>query len=297
MTADSSLMPNDKQHLIGEGMNDQGLSFSLQWLNNTSSAPVGNDDSKILSIADFGYWVLGNFKNTAEVKAAIQSGNTQFWVPIVKALDPVNPLPQHYAIFDKKGAGIVVEITNGKVNVYDNTVNTMTNGPEFPWQLTNLNNYTFTNVDKNTGQLGSLKLATQDAGIALSALPSAQTATGRFVKAAFYANYVRKAKTPDEAITTLGHIMNNFDRPYDLTVDGSGGKGDGVRTGSSDSSEITLFTVMNDLSRNLFYLRTIKSLNWSVVDMNKLKDIKQAKSVSMYDIDKPGADIFSLFYK
>jgi len=293
----TAIVPGDKQPFIGEGMNDQGLSYSVQWLNGTSSPTVGGDNTKILSVADFGYWILGNFKNVSEVKSAISSGNTEFWVPIVKAFDPNNPLPQHYAIFDKKGNGIVIEFTNGKINVYDNPVNALTNGPDFPWHIQNLNNYTFTNVDKNTGQLGKLKLATQDAGIALTSLPSAETSQGRFVKAAFYANYVRKAKNPDEAIVTLGHIMNNFDRPYDLTVDGNGAKAEGVRNSSSNSSEVTLFTVMNDLSRNLFYLRTINSLNWAIVDMNKLKDIKQVKSINMYDIDKPGADIFSLFYK
>ena len=90
--------------------------------------------------------------------------------------------------------------------------------------------------------------------------------------------------------------MNNFDRPYDLTVDGAGGMGDGPRS-KKTSSEITAWTVMNDLSRNLFYVRSVNALNWSVIDINKLKDVNQVKSVSSYDIDKAGADVFSLFYK
>ena len=96
-------------------------------------------------------------------------------------------------------------------------------------------------------------------------------------------------------MTTLAHIMNNFDRPYDLTVDGAGGTGDGVRT-RPRSSEVTIWTVVKDLSRGLFYVRSINAMNWSVVDMNKLKDIKQVKSISAYDVDKAGADAFKLFY-
>jgi len=107
---------------------------------------------------------------------------------------------------------------------------------------------------------------------------------------------VRKAKTPDEAIITLGHIMNNFDRPYDLSIDGGGGMGDGTR-GKTKTSEVTEWTVMNDLSRNLYYVRSINAMNWSVVDMNKLKDLKKIKSVSTYEVDKAGADAFTLFYK
>ena len=54
---------------------------------------------------------------------------------------------------------------------------------------------------------------------------------------------------------------------------------------------------MADLSRNLYYVRSINALNWSVIDINKLKDVKQIKSVSSYDVNKAGADAFNLFYK
>lgn len=293
MTA--TVLPKAKQASVVQGSNDQGLSFSSNELNNSSAPPVGNDPAKILSVSDLGFWILGNFKTTAEVKAAMTNGGTDFWLPNIPLFDNV-ALPQHYAVHDKKGGAIVIEFYKGKVNVYDNPVGVLTNGPEFPWHLENLNNYTFTNVDKNSGQLGKLKLATSDAGIALAGLPSAQTATGRFVKAAFYANYVRKGKTPDEAINILGHILNNFDRPYDLTVDAAGGAGDGPR-GNKQSSESTTWMVMHDLAQNRSYVRTINALNWSVIDMNQLKDLKTMKSVSLFDVDKAGANAFTLFLK
>lgn len=288
------VLPSAKQVAFVEGINDQGVSFSANWLNGTESPAVGQDDARILAASDFGAWVLGNFKSVEEVKEAMGNGQTEIWVPVTP-IDSEAPLPLHYAINDKTGNSIVVEFTNGKANVYDNPVGVLTNGPEFPWHLKNLQNYTFTNVDKNTGQLGKLQLATQDGGIALTALPSAMTSQGRFVKAAFYANYVRKAKTPDEAVVTLAHLMNNFDRPYDLTVDEAGGSGDGVR-GSGTSSEVTVWTTLQDLSRNLLYFRSINAMNWSVVDMSKLKDVKEVKSVSTFDVDKAGADSFKLFY-
>ena len=295
MTA--QVIPTAKQITFADGMNDQGLSMKVNWFSATTAIPVDKDVSKLLAITDFGSWVLGSFKSAAELKAAIASNQTAFWLPIVKEFSS-NPFPMHYAIVDKSGANVVVEISNGKMNVYDNPVGVMTNGPDFPWHLQNLSNYTFTNVDKNTGQLGKLKLATQDSGIALTALPSAQTSQGRFVKAAFYSNYVRKAKSADDAMITLAHIMNNFDRPYDLTVDEPGRGGDGpVYRGKGFTSEVTVWTTMSDLSRNQYYVRSINAMNFAMVDMNKLKNIKQMKSVSTYDVDKSGADIFSLFYK
>jgi choloylglycine hydrolase len=288
-------IPDAKFQAVFQGTNDQGLGFSSNTLTNSSAPPVGNDPSKILSVGDLGTWILASFKNVPEVKAAMLSGETEFWLPLVP--DFGNTLYQeHFAIFDKTGGAIVIEFKNNKVNVYDNPVNVMTNQPEFPWHLENLNNYPFSNLNRTNGQFGKLKVASTDAGDAMASIPSAQTSAGRFVKAAYYSQYVRKAKTPDEAIVTLGHIMNNFDRCYDATIDGAGAVGDGPG-GDTQSTEISWVMTMHDLSRNLFYIRTVNALNWSVIDMNKLKDITEVKTIFAYDVDQIGADAFTLFYK
>lgn len=285
----------DAQPFMIDGMNDQGLSLAANAYIDSISPYGEAEDSKMLSGNDFGTWVLGNFQTVEQVKKALKSGEIQFWLPRMPFLGNLVD-PMHYAIHDKKGNGIVVEFEGGQTKVYENPVNVLTNGPSFPWQLENLNNYTFNNVNQNTGQLGKLKLETADSGIALSALPSAQTSQGRFVKAAFYVNYVTKGKTPDEAINQLAHIMNNFDRPDGLTVDLGGGIGDGPRSKSA-SSEVTSYTVMKDLARGQYYVRSINAMNWSIVDMTKIPNLKQTKSVSSYDIDKAGANVYTLFQK
>lgn len=285
-------IPNAKQPTLVDAMNERGLTVSGNAQGDLKTPPLGNDPTKILSAADLVAWILGNFEKVSEVKEAL-SADIELWLPTLPLFDNA-PFPVHYGVWDQSGEGIVIELLNGKLNIHDNPVGALTNGPEFPWHLTNLINYTQSNVDRNTSQFGKLKVTTPDAGIALAILPSSQTAIGRFVKAAFYVNYVRKAKTPDEAIQTIGHIMNNFDRPNDLSVDegsagGDGGGGDGI------SSEVTNYTVMNDLSRNLYYVRSINALNWTVVDFNKIKNIKKIKSLNTYDVNKLGNDATSYF--
>lgn len=288
-----SILAVGKHPNFTEAMNDQGLTISQNGMGNSSLAPVGNDNSKILAASDFSAWVLGSFKNVAETKAALGNDEIELWLPTIEAMGPF-PFPVHYAIWDKSGAGIVVEFMNGKTNVYDNPVNVLANYPEFPWHLENLNNYTFTNEDKNEGKIGSLNLSTPDSGIALTALPSSQTSQGRFVRAAFYANYVRKANSADAAIVTLGHIMNNFDRPYDLTTDTGGGMADGPRA-SGISTEYSSYTVLNDLAGKRFFYRGIDALNWIMIDMNDLAKIKQTKLVPTAAVNKAGIDVTNLF--
>ena len=90
--------------------------------------------------------------------------------------------------------------------------------------------------------------------------------------------------------------MNNFDRPYDLTVDGAGSVGDGPGD-DSQSTEVSYVLFLHDLSRNLFYVRSINAMNWSVIDINKLRDIKEIKSINSYEVNQLGADAFTQFYQ
>jgi choloylglycine hydrolase len=58
-----------------------------------------------------------------------------------------------------------------------------------------------------------------DSGVATTGLPASNTSVGHFVRGAFYAQYTEKASTPDRAMTTLAHGMNNVDRPCGGTID------------------------------------------------------------------------------
>lgn len=286
--APTAMIPGGHQPMMVEATNDQGLSVSTNQLNDSRTPDgLGTDKAKQLAATDLANYVLGSFATVAEAKAALTSGAVQVWLPKLPFAGNVE-MPFHYIFFDKTGEGIVVELLNGKMNVHDNPVGVATNGPDFPWHLANLNNYAFlSNVDKDTGQFGKLKVTVPDSGAALAALPSSQLSWGRFVKAAYYTTYVRKAKTPDDAVRTLGHILNNFDRPYDLSVDEPGNAGDGPAMWDT-STEVTVFTWMNDKARNRYYLRTIDAINFTPFDMNKLAVLKKTVSVPFTEIsDQP----------
>ena len=273
------IFPGANQDTMVEGINNQGLSINSNEFNNSKApAALGDDNRKILAATDFAMWVLGNFQSVSQVKQALLAGEVKIWLPKVPFLGNA-AMPIHYAIFDKTGAGIVIEYSKGQQKIYDNEVGVMTNIPDFSWHLQNLNNYAFLrNIDRNQGKFNNFKVSAPDSGNALAGLPSDQTSAGRFVKAAYYTNFVRKAKTPDDAIITLAHIMNNFDRPYDLSIDPPGSVGDGPAL-KTNSSEVTLFTWISDKARNRYYLRTIDSYNFTMIDMNKLASETEIKKI------------------
>lgn len=291
----TGMKPFDGAHqdTMAEAINDQGLSVNSNELDGSRSPiAIESDNDKILAATDLANWILGNYRTVGEVKQALVSGEVKVWLPKIPFMGNAE-LPFHYVIFDKTGGGLVIEYANGVQNVYDNPVGVVTNAPEFPWHLANMNNYAqLTNVDKTSNQFGNLKVTAPDSGNALSNVPSSQISSARFVKAAFYTTYVRKAKNPDDAVITLAHILNNFDRPYDLSIDrpsGSGGTSEG-RSASKNTSEVTLYTWMGDKARNRFYLRTIGAMNFSVIDMNKLGSLKTTVKVPLNKFNDSNLD-------
>ena len=274
-TAESPLGPNDFKIL--EGMNEQGLTFSLlAYPSSQGGRHAAKMTRAMLSASDLGSWVLSQLTTVAQVKAALAKQT----VSMVKlALLGGAESPFHYVLHDRSGACIVIEFVDGRQQVYDNPVGVMTNGPEFPWHLTNLNNYTYlSNVDRSQATFGGFEARQPDSGIATAGLPGSNTSVGRFVRAAYYAQYTAAVADPDAAIGALAHIMNNFDRPRGISIATSQGEG-GLdlesmgADGSGVNSEYTSWTSLADLQRGQFFVRDYQSLNYVQFDLGALQNL------------------------
>ncbi|MEJ5080956.1 MULTISPECIES: linear amide C-N hydrolase [unclassified Ochrobactrum] len=258
---------------IVEGVNEEGLTFSVLAFSGASGPAANTAKTKaMLAAIDLGAWVLAQFASAADVKEAL-GHNTA----ILTALVPLHgaKTPFHFVVHDRAGKSIVIEFSSERQNVYDNPVGVMTNGPEFTWHLTNLNNYTFlTNLDQSKGKFGDLQVSQPDSGIATAGLPASNTSVGRFVRAAYYTTYAEKPAS-EKAIRTLGHMMNNFDRPRGITIDPPQSGGLDIESFATEGdqeyeSEYTSWTVLGDLTNNDFYIRTYDSINFIRFDLKQV---------------------------
>ena len=279
---------------IVEGMNEMGLTFSLLAFADASGPERSFNQTKAaLAAIDLGSWTLGQFSTVAEVKAAL-ADQPVLLAPLASLGNAKSPF--HYAMHDRSGASIVIEFSDGKQTVYDNPVGVMTNGPTLPWHLTNLNNYSFlSNLDQSTGKFGSLDVAQPDSGIATAGLPASNTSVGRFVRAVYYAEYAQVVDKPDDAVLTLAHIMNNFDRPKDITIDKSGGGNEGIAVSSAKdapafTSEYTSWTALSDLNRGYVFLRTYDGMNYTKFDINGLADLTAVTSIPLTTLNGLAGD-------
>lgn len=281
--------PITKGLKVVEGLNEQGLSFSLLAFAGTEGPrDMAAKTQEVLAAIDLGAWTLSQFKDVDEVKAALEKEPV-----LVTALLPMGILktPFHYTLHDAGGASVVIEFAQGKQQVIDNPLGVMTNGPEFAWHMTNLNNYTFlSNKDQSRLELGGLKFTQPDSGIATAALPASNTSVGRFVRAVYYSQFAEKAKTPEQAVTTLAHIMNNFDRPRGITTDErfesdiSNIAAPGVVGHSTYTTEYTSWTALSDLRRLQFSVRSYDSLNYIHFDLSDLMKENSPKTIALRKI-------------
>ncbi|MDR6431861.1 linear amide C-N hydrolase [Brucella pseudogrignonensis] len=258
---------------IVEGVNEEGLTFSVLAFSGASGPAANTAKTKaMLAAIDLGAWVLAQFASAADVKEAL-GHNTA----ILTALVPLHgaKTPFHFVVHDRAGKSIVIEFSSERQNVYDNPVGVMTNGPEFTWHLTNLNNYTFlTNLDQSKGKFGDLQVSQPDSGIATAGLPASNTSVGRFVRAAYYSTFAEKP-APEKAVRALGHMMNNFDRPRGITIDPPQSGGLDIESFATEGdkeyeSEYTSWTVLGDLTNNEFYIRTYDSINFIKFDLKQV---------------------------
>ena len=297
-TADAPISISDLK--VIEGLNDRGLTFSV--LSYPSAAGTSQSvpaTQSALAASDLGSWVLGQFGSVAEVKAALDEQ------PVL--LEPLAILrgamsPFHYVVNDAAGESIVIEFERGQMSVYDNPVGVLTNGPQFSWHLTNLNNYTFlSNVDKSTARFGGYRAVQPDSGVATAGLPASNTSVGRFVRAVYYSQFTEKAASPDMAVRTLSHIMNNFDRPRGVTIDYPQAGGGHLEVEGLDqpdaedyATEFTSWTSLSDLGRKLFFLRDYESMNFACFDLEALATLQEARAIPLPRLNSAAMDASDL---
>ncbi|MFN3581829.1 MAG: linear amide C-N hydrolase, partial [Pseudomonas sp.] len=270
---------------VTEGVNDQGLSFSVLAFADTKG-PVSMVDNThaVLAAIDLGAWALSQFSSVTEVKQALEKQPV-----MVTALLPhgLMETPFHYTLHDAMGKSIVIEFFAGEQKVIDNPLGVMTNGPEFSWHMTNLNNYTFlSNVDQSKLELNGFELVQPDSGIATAGLPASNTSVGRFVRAVYYSQFAEKADDSAAAISTLSRVMNNFDRSIDNRFHDQIANiaAPGVNQNRVYTSEYTSWTSLIDLKNRHFYLRTYDSLNFIHFDLSSLAQISDIRHAELKDI-------------
>jgi len=240
-----------------DGLNEAGLGIGVLFFPGFAGyetvAPA--DHAKALSHIQFSAWVLSQFANIDEVKAALPG--VKVWG---ESLPNFGILPLHYVIHDATGKSIVCEWVGGKLKVYDDTTGVMTNSPPYDWHMTNLDNYVRLSPDNASAKkIGGVTYAATGQGSGLLGMPGDPSPPSRLVQTVFALNAAVKPKNTEEAFVLAQKLMNRVDIPKGLVRD--------PNTGDADTTE---WAVFRDHTNKIYYYRTYGDMTPQALDFKKI---------------------------
>lgn len=261
-----------QKEFVVEGLNEAGLSAGLFYFPHYGKYEEYDAARNASTLSDLQVvsWILSRFSTIDEVKAAMKE------VRVVSLDEPGKSSTVHWRIGDVRGNQVVLEFVDGFPHFYENRVGVLTNSPDFPWQVTNLNNYV--NLHPGTTspqQLSGVTIFPFGAGAGFRGIPGDVTPPSRFVRIAFYKATAPVCPTAYDAILQSFHILNNFDIP--IGIEHASGK-------APDIPSATQWTSAIDLTNRKVYYKTAYNNSIRCIDMKNI-DFGRVKYQS-YPLDK-----------
>ncbi|MBX9952551.1 MAG: choloylglycine hydrolase family protein [Candidatus Obscuribacterales bacterium] len=252
-----------------DGLNERGFSIELLWLPGSKYQTIAaGDESKAVSLLDFGTWLLGNFSSVEEAKAALK--NIRVWAP---SLPEWGGEPTaHIALHDADGKSAVIEFTDGSMNIFDNPNGILTNAPTFDWQITNLRNYIDLSPVSHSGKsFGELDLLPTGQGTGLCGMPGDLSPPSRFVHTTAYVHFSKRAVDAKSAVLLAQHILNSVDIPVGV-----------IRTADSADAhcDYTQWIVIKDLKNRVLHFRAYSDFSLHTVQLAQMDFSEGSKAKS-----------------
>lgn len=263
-------------HQTIDGMNEKGLSFGYLYMPGFAEyqvVPPGKENQS-MDYLSFGDWILGNFDNVDDIKAAVKDIYV-YATPINAGVYKNMIFPLHAVIVDQSGKSITIEFVKGKIHVYDNQGGILTNSPTYPWHIINLNNYiNLTPYAPKTIKVGPISYFGTGQGSGSIGTPGDYSPPSRFVKISLLAHSAYPVPHSLAALNLTQHILNNVDIPNGAV------RGE---KGTNDPSDKTQWTVFKDLKNKVLYFNSYTNSTLKKIDLSKI-DFSQGATQLSYPV-------------
>ncbi len=154
------------------------------------------------------------------------------------------PSPLHWLISDRKSS-IAVECDGEEVRVWENSGNILTNSPELPLQLFNLNNYMQLSEYLPENRLSpDFRFTTYSKGMGALGLPGDMSSMSRFVRAFFVKEKLTDEGDSSRNLMQFFHLLEAVSMPKGTVKDVYG------------RDEYTVYSCCCDTNKLIYYYRT-----------------------------------------
>lgn len=238
-------------NVIADGMNEVGLSCGLLTMDDTKYYKITKE---AIAIRDVCTWILGQCSNVTEAVNLLR--NIEIYGSEIPVLNRIIGL--HIVIHDAYGASVVCEIDDGpdKLNIYY-TEGVVTNGPNFPTQLSILEEY---RREINTSKGTNMKPEVVEGYI------NQWSSIGRFIKLSEL-KYMSIPESYDSKglIQLICHMFNNVDIIRGISKS--------IRQYGNEIVEVygkTQWVIIKDLGSKNIYYRSYNDMTLRRIDLNKI---------------------------
>ena len=203
-------------YIFTDGINEHGLAMAELYL--PGEAVYNKNEVKgknNLAPWEFLNWVLGNYKSIADLEKNLKN------IRLIDTEVPImnKSIPLHYIFADVTGRVVVIEPSGGELKFKENPVGVMTNTPNLEWHTQNLRNYLHVQPKQfSPKKYGEFNATPFSQGTGTTGLPGGFTPSNRFVRAAFFKEYINKAKNEEEGITNIWQILNTVRIPKGVVI-------------------------------------------------------------------------------
>ncbi len=248
---------------IADGMNEEGLAVGLFYHVGFASYQIYEKSyaEKTITAIDVTNFILSQFATVDEVR---QGMNEVRVVPVTEDLIGM-PIYAHWMVTDKSGKSIVIEFRDGQMEIFENPLGVITNGPTYDWHMTNLRNYiNLSPVNIPDKIIENIDFSPMGNGSGMIGLPGDNTPPSRFVRAVAWTQTARPTENSAETVYELFRILDNFNLPLGAA---EGSDGSTVSEGMRSS---TIWTTAWDLTERILYYHTQHNRRVRVLYLNDL---------------------------
>lgn len=241
----------DGYPLYYDATNEKGL--SIAGLNFPNKAVYQKFDHEKNNICPFEVipWILSKCESVEEAKELLYNTN------IINA-DFSNEFPVaslHWMISDRDSS-ITVECVDEGLKIYYNPISVLTNNPEFPFQVFNLNNYVnITREEPETRFAEGFDFNKYSKGMGAIGLPGDCSSMSRFVRAAFTRLNSVCGESESESVSQFFHILGAVSQTRGT-----------VRAG--EKFVITVYSSCCNTDKGIYYYTTYENNQISAVNMH-----------------------------
>ena len=241
----------DDYPLYYDATNEKGL--SMAGLNFPVSAVYYEKVKNKNNIGAFELipWILGQCASVNEARDLLMNTN----IVDLDFNEKYKTTQLHWMISDKDHS-ITLECVQEGMQIYYNPVHTLTNNPEFPMQIFNLNNYiNLTREEPETRFAEGFDLNKYSKGMGALGLPGDLSSMSRFVRASFTRLNSICGDSESESISQFFHILDSVSQTQGC-----------VRT--ENGFETTIYSSCCNTDKGIYYYTTYENSQISAVKLH-----------------------------